>query len=719
MQLLDGVDWDPVIGIFEEWMIDLGYPTRIRYCTEILRECFHNPNLLREALSGALGLEPDDLLIVGPLDRRVVLARQDGNRWSFCSFTEPLNTLPWPRPDFRFSSSRRLQSIEVPTSALNWLTSPKVGLVALYHPENFPIPRYPLGIGDICRALRKQMIGSACMHDMQVGETIRSIATELEQSAPDIIGISATFGQDDVLNDLLDELGSAFLQNRLLVFGGSLCALNADGLIERYPTALVAKGPGEKTMQDIVRYWHGEIRRESITDVLFRGSLARNDADDSQSARVRTIKFSNPQYAKLGIIDDLLPELDLLPDILDSAGVMQLESSRGCTYACSFCPREHKGMWHGDEAENLHKIMPMVREIYNRYSHISKKMFLVDEEFVGYRPEGQTVARCLDIANTLRAYGYSFETNSRVDQVVRERKGIDWNINRIGFWRKLVDSGLERCLFGVESGVDSILKRFRKKTTATQNARAIRTLTLLGVPIRFTYITFDQLMSLEELKASYEFQGREDLILKKADHLTNEEIFAIAEDDELAKEYSSRRPFYSDISYMLVTMECLLGSPYLAEVESKGLANEVHYSMGRRSARFLDPRIGSMSDACQRWIDRNFSLDYTLKSIEKFSGRNQASVVREMRTVLKRSGYELLGAMLEVVGSDLDGASGTQDHFSRYETIMNERFEDLKSHVFNAVDAHHQELTLKARDLLNREVARWSQRDGWQLINAA
>ena len=39
-------------------------------------------------------------------------------------------------------------------------------------------------------------------------------------------------------------------------------------------------------------------------------------------------------------------------------------------------------------------------------------------------------------------------------------------------WRELVERGLRRCLFGVESGVTSILERFNKETTGEQNALA-------------------------------------------------------------------------------------------------------------------------------------------------------------------------------------------------------------------------------------------------------
>jgi hypothetical protein len=40
-----------------------------------------------------------------------------------------------------------------------------------------------------------------------------------------------------------------------------------------------------------------------------------------------------------------------------------------------------------------------------------------------------------------------------------------WHIERGHLWRDLVDRGLRRCPFGVESGATSILERFNKETT--------------------------------------------------------------------------------------------------------------------------------------------------------------------------------------------------------------------------------------------------------------
>lgn len=74
------------------------------------------------------------------------------------------------------------------------------------------------------------------------------------------------------------------------------------------------------------------------------------------------------------------------------------------------------------------------------------------------------------------------------DQVTHPDLHFAWHGERAGMWRSLVNKGLRRCLFSVESGVDTILERFNKESGGEHNARSIRTLSALGVPTRFTYI---------------------------------------------------------------------------------------------------------------------------------------------------------------------------------------------------------------------------------------
>lgn len=238
-----------------------------------------------------------------------------------------------------------------------------------------------------------------------------------------------------------------------------------------------------------------------------------------------------------------------------------------------------------------------------------------------------------------------------MDQVARLDQGLDWHAGRAQMWRTLVQRGLRRMLFGVESGVDSILERFAKETTGQQNALAIRTLSALGVPTRFTYITFDHLMTLEELKASYDWQGRTDLLLRPLPHLTPAQIARGVRDEDFVAKTAAGAPLHSAISYMLVSMECLIGAAYTRKVQAAGLAGTARPSMGRVDARFADWRIGVASHWAQSWVDRNFALDYTLKSLEKILDGQPRHTVREARMILKNAAYTVLGEMITLIGT--------------------------------------------------------------------
>ena len=58
--------------------------------------------------------------------------------------------------------------------AIERFTRPDVHLMALYHPEFFPLPRFPLGISDVARAARTTLTGMITLSDMQLGTTLES-----------------------------------------------------------------------------------------------------------------------------------------------------------------------------------------------------------------------------------------------------------------------------------------------------------------------------------------------------------------------------------------------------------------------------------------------------------------------------------------------------------------------------------------------------------------
>lgn len=673
-----------------------------------------SPNDLRARLEAHLDGEAGRVRVTGTLDRRLLFLERPEGGWVAADLSGAEHASrhwpAWTRDHVRLEAPDSWLSYADLTETAIWrLTRPDVRLMALYHPEFFPLPRFPLGISDVARAARSTLMGTVTLSDMQLGVTIEDLLRQITSEAPDIVGISATFGQHDLMLQLLDA-AFALPTPPLVVAGGSLTARNEALLLERYPGLLVARGAGEATIEAVLAHWHGDIPREEIPGIGYTGAARGGGLS---IGRRRTAK---PVTRDAG--SDILPELDLLPATFAHHGVAQLETSRGCTNACSFCPRGHKGLWSGAAPDLLPWILSEIRQVFDRYPHISRTLYLVDEEIIGDGPDA--VDRVLHLARTLHEAGFAWESSCRIDQIVRTDRDEAWHVERARMWRTFTDLGLRRMLFGVESGVDSILTRFNKETTAEQNALAIRTLSALGVPTRYTYITFDPLMNLdEELKASHAFQGRTDLLLRPQPDLDAREIVRGVRDAEWVAARTTGRPLYTEISYMLVSMECLIGAAYTRQATAAGLTGQPEPLMGRVACRYQDWRIGVASNWAQRWVDRNFALDYTLKSLEKVLDGAPRHAVREARVVLKDAAYQVLGGMIRAIEQHDPQQPGQDTALSaRIEAVLEKRAGMLRSRLETTVAQVKGHLPGEHAATLAREYERWASTTSWDLINA-
>jgi hypothetical protein len=156
-------------------------------------------------------------------------------------------------------------------------------------------------------------------------------------------------------------------------------------------------------------------------------------------------------------------------------------------------------------------------------------------------------------------------------------------------------------------------------------------------------------MTEAELRETHAFQGRTDLLLRPLPQLSVEEVVDGVRNDAFVSQHATGQPFHTAISYLLVSMECLIGAAYTKRVQAAGLAGMPRPAMGRVDADFADWRIGRLSHHAQLWVDRNFALDYTFKSLEKILDGQPRLVVRDARVVLKDSAYTVLGRMLGIM----------------------------------------------------------------------
>lgn len=673
-----------------------------------------DPDSLRRALVDVVG-PGRTIIVTGTLDRRLVLIEQEpGGSWTAADLSGlPHRSRAWPswtsghltlaEPDSWLSTA------EITPQGFHRLRRPRLLLASLYHQEHFPLPRFPLAISDLARAARSTLLGDVTLMDMQLGATLDNVVERVRSGSVDVLGVSVTFGQHDLAIELLDEV-TGMTTPPLVVAGGSLTARNEHLLLERYPNLIIGRGAGEPTIADVLGHWHGDLEVDQVRGAGYRGA-ARGGGTMLIGRPRRTATVANR------VQTDMWPELDLLDLTLARSGVAQLETSRGCTNFCSFCPRGHKGQWAGAAPEALPWILGEMRAVFDRHPDVSPVVYTVDEEFIGRGDDA--VERALSVADTIAEAGFAWETSCRIDQVVDPARDRDWHLERARMWRGLVQRRLRRCLFGVESGVTSVLRRFTKETTGPQNALAIRTLTALGVPPRFTYITFDQLMTVEELRQTHAFQGRTDLLLRPQPHLSAAEIVDGVHDEQWVAQHTTGRPFYTGVSYMLVGMECLIGAAYTRKAESAGLTGRADPSMGRVEARYADWRIGTVAHRSQLWIDRHFALDYTLKSLEKILDGDLYRRVRDVRALLKNTAHLLLGGMINALNAT-DTLTGDPDLFDAdCAAIADTLLGELRAQLEPAIAAVADDLPPDRRDLLAREFDVWTATTGWKLINTA
>ncbi|MER6687332.1 hypothetical protein [Streptomyces olivaceoviridis] len=271
----------------------------------------------------------------------------------------------------------------------------------------------------------------------------------------------------------------------------------------------------------------------------------------------------------------------------------------------------------------------------------------------------------------------------------------------------------------MESGVGSILTRFNKETTTEQNALAIRTLSALRVPTRYTYITFDPVLTLDELKATHAFQGRTDLLLRPQPELDARDIVRGVRDEDWVAEHTTGRPLHTGISYMLVSMECLIGAAYTRQATAAGLTGQPEPLVGRLACPYRDWRIGVASSWAQRWVDRHFALDYTLKSLEKVLDGAARHAVRQARVVLKDAAHQVLGDMIAAIEAyDLERPGQKEALSAWIEAALAERAGMLRGQMATTVTEVGRHLPGDHAATLVREHGRWASARGRELINA-
>ena len=312
----------------------------------------------------------------------------------------------------------------------------------------------PLGLLYVAAAAR------AAGHDVRVLDGTflrREEAAHLALAArADVVGISCLSTLED------DCLGLARLLRgrcRLLVAGGPLPTCDPGRFLDDFD--VVVRGEGERTVVELLAALDDGGDLAAVPGVVTRASGQRGDAP----AR----PFEPDLDALPFPARDLLPNASYIADgrRRKGAAVTTVMSTRGCPYACDFCSNvvfgaSYRARSAGDVADEIEQALGLG---YDRIS-FADDVFTLDHDRVA--------AVCEEIRS--RRLRFTWECLGRVD-------GFDARLARL-----LRAAGCDRVFFGIESGVDDVLRMMNKRTSAEQSRRAVLTAHEAGLQVGAFFI---------------------------------------------------------------------------------------------------------------------------------------------------------------------------------------------------------------------------------------
>lgn len=640
-------------------------PRVLQDIENIVERFWHPPhvltNMIERLILEKVGGKISKLVVSGERKNVSIYAVDDTETLVIMPF-ESFNKNPVLQDAFgNVNSYTGQRFICIPTTPvlLERLRLPKILLVNPCVLENFPVPRLSLSIGVLASYLRRRQKGDVRIIDMQVGTDITEVVEQVGFLRPDIFGLSVSYGQKNVAINILDRIYS--LKNYgaapLVVLGNIVPASFPEEFLQLYPDLIVAYGEGELSLEGLVDYVTHKVDLEDVPGIAYRSK---------QGLLMRTL-FTAPLMEEIPI-----PSLDTIPDIARCKGALTLELSRGCQWnVCTFCPREHKSTrWKTYSAEQMVDQFHALATVADEFE-MSKHIFLADEEFVGGMEDGGETKRIASFATQLieRRVNMRFDAAARVDQVYNPKMDKKWHIDRLEMWHLCRKAGLDRLFMGIESGSDTQLQRYGKGIKAEDSVVAIRLLSALNIPLRFGFITFDQLMTgLDELKQNIAFLEREDAFMRPINPETYgyDRLFELlSKDKDFVAENAAQKPIYTGVSYMLASMEVLINSRYRvklkhAERHGKTLIiddGSPDTNMGRYKVRFLDDLIGDFSVFCQKWIDRHFGLAYCIKSLFKTASDSERKHLMSWMIVYRQISLALAKALVYIFDECEDEAA--------------------------------------------------------------
>ena len=258
---------------------------------------------------------------------------------------------------------------------------------------------------------------------------------KMENSLPRVAGFYTDFNNITWTEKLIRHL-KRLSPETLVIVGGPQAAGLGEDFLRRTGTDLLCPGEGEESLMELLDCC---LRGEgSLGEIQGVGFIDENDRYVSTPQRI----------AKKSLDHIPWPDLSLTPDY--SRFIFPILTGRGCPMGCTFC-------YEGANARNIRFASPesVLAEIRKRVDSDPTLKYLnfLDDTFTLNADRVRQI--CAGIREMRRDHDFVWFASGHL-RTVR---------NNPGLVRDMVDSGLKKLFFGLESGSDEMLKRYNKHTT--------------------------------------------------------------------------------------------------------------------------------------------------------------------------------------------------------------------------------------------------------------
>ena len=310
-------------------------------------------------------------------------------------------------------------------------------------------PSPPTSIGYLSEYLIKHKIEHEVL-DMRLGYTLKDLKNKIRQFKPDLIGFSVLASyKHNVTYDLINAIKSDKYD---IIIGGGHSSIKGKDLLNEVSVQYSLKYEGEKTFVELC----GGIPLEKIEGLIYRknGEIVENPHNSFLDAK----ELPFPKYGKFELKKYSRKKINIV-------------TSRGCPYSCTFCSISNVMGKKVRERTNE----GVISELKFWYDQGYREFNVADDDFA--QNKQRTIDLCSGIERSgMKGLYLSCGNGIRADNINRE------------VLTAMKKAGFREFRMGVEVGNDKMLKIIKKGETLEQIEKAIKLSCDMGFNVGLNFL---------------------------------------------------------------------------------------------------------------------------------------------------------------------------------------------------------------------------------------